>query len=290
MSLSSPLNTTERLNALRLGRLSCAVEMNQPQIIVEVVRQYLFDEQFGVSGLRMLNVFLGRSEEGVKGFTDVNLQKFLHREIQLLATVSKDKGYKLSNKKDRVAPTKPEDDEQREADRVKQHYKENDIHLPTEQSPHLLAIYGQMMLASRSAQSGIYYLLKAYELEPNDYMICLSLSTAYLYRAFQRQADNRQHLVGQASGFLNKYRQLRGECQEVEYNYGRFFHQLGLLSIAVKHYEKVLDLAKQNGDEGVAKSAAYNLWLIFLITDSKGPMKELSNFDFNIFDKSIDSS
>ena len=68
--------------------------------------------------------------------------------------------------------------------------------------------------------------------------------------------------------FLSKYRNLRGEntqgMHEVEYNFGRMFHQLGrvlnlysynfsskiflgLYSHAVKHYERVLNLAEQNG-------------------------------------------
>ena len=70
--------------------------------------------------------------------------------------------------------------------------------------------------------------------------------------------------------FLSKYRNLRGEntqgMYEVEYNFGRMFHQLGrvlnlyilttflikdcslgLYSHAVKHYESVLKLAEENG-------------------------------------------
>jgi general transcription factor 3C polypeptide 3 (transcription factor C subunit 4) len=67
--------------------------------------------------------------------------------------------------------------------------------------------------------------------------------------------------------FLSKYRNLRrGNTEgmrEVEYNFGRMFHQLGrrptlvflqphqihylgLYSHAVKHYERVLELAEQN--------------------------------------------
>lgn len=101
----------------------------------------------------------------------------------------------------------------------------------------------------------------------------------------QRQSDNRHHLVVQvrvrrivcstclncyqAMAFLSKYRNLRGihdkGVREVEYNFGRIFHQLGkssvnsfvlrvtnffalgLYSHAVKHYERVLDLADKAG-------------------------------------------
>ena len=49
----------------------------------------------------------------------------------------------------------------------------------------------------------------------------------------QRQADNRNYLVVQGMGFMERYRTLRladGEdarADEVEYNFGRAFHHLG---------------------------------------------------------------
>ena len=51
----------------------------------------------------------------------------------------------------------------------------------------------------------------------------------------QRQADNRHHLITQGMGFLTRYKALRGEdtddmMDEIEYNFGRAFHQLGMFS------------------------------------------------------------
>ncbi|OJA08707.1 hypothetical protein AZE42_08888 [Rhizopogon vesiculosus] len=54
---------------------------------------------------------------------------------------------------------------------------------------------------------------------------------------------------------------------EIDYNFGRAFHQLGLHSHAVSHYERVLEMAeKWGGDTSVAKEAAYNLSLIYVTT------------------------
>ena len=62
-------------------------------------------------------------------------------------------------------------------------------------------------------------------------MICLCLAIASIGRAMQRQSDNRHHLVTQGMAFLSKYRELRKEeddaIGEVEFNFGRTFHQLG---------------------------------------------------------------
>lgn len=53
----------------------------------------------------------------------------------------------------------------------------------------------------------------------------------------------------QGLAFLTKYRQhspkdARSQ-EEVEYNFGRAFHGLGVPHLAVKHYEMVLALVKQ---------------------------------------------
>lgn len=96
------------------------------------------------------------------------------------------------------------------------------------------------------------YLLHAYDYFPNDPLICMTLAVASLGRAMQRQADNRNFLITQvrlyrsaprcfcnrpmipqAMGFMSKYRALRGpgdddpKADEIEYNFGRAFHQIG---------------------------------------------------------------
>ncbi|KAF9039816.1 hypothetical protein BJ165DRAFT_340739 [Panaeolus papilionaceus] len=52
---------------------------------------------------------------------------------------------------------------------------------------------------------------------------------------------------------------------EVERNFARTFHHLGLYSHAVKHYEKVFGLAEQVGDDLFARQAAFDLSCISII-------------------------
>lgn len=126
--------------------------------------------------------------------------------------------------------------------------------LPTKANPILTAIYGQICVAAKSYQSalcesgscfGLYvssslvlihsrrtvYLQYAYDACPEDPMLCLSLAIASIGRAMQRQADNRHHLIAQGVAFLSLYRKHRRETsdeeQEIQYNFGRAFHQLG---------------------------------------------------------------
>jgi general transcription factor 3C polypeptide 3 (transcription factor C subunit 4) len=94
------------------------------------------------------------------------------------------------------------------------------------------------------------YLLHAYDYCQDDPVICLSLAIASIGRAMQRQSDNRHHLIAQvcslpislvrnvtllarqAMAFLSRYRLIRGSSaegvDEVEFNFGRAFQQLGL--------------------------------------------------------------
>lgn len=118
----------------------------------------------------------------------------------------------------------------------------------------------------------------------------------------QRQTDNRHYQLAQALAFLDGYRKLAGNQQEVQYNVARIFHQLGTLfalsfhlglgheklmlgacagivDLAVKHYEKVLEMSDQDGKLGgadiaqigglnLSREAAYNLSSIYFTRGS----------------------
>lgn len=148
------------------------------------------------------------------------------------------------------------------------------VRMPTKNNPILVTLYGQMSLAAKSYQSAIFYLLHAYDYCPEDPVVCLSLAIASLGRAMQRQSDNRHHMIAQGMAFLSLYRKIRKSSDdemlaEVDYNFGRAFHQLGLHTHAVTHYERVLEIAEKRGSEhyaSVAKEAAYNLSLIYVTT------------------------
>ena len=87
-------------------------------------------------------------------------------------------------------------------------------------------------------------------------MICLSLAVGYLHRGMQRQADNRHYQLSLALNFMSKYRKYRGNDEEVNYNIARMFHQLGVVDLAVKHYEIVLGMEDERRRAVGSPSAA----------------------------------
>ena len=86
-------------------------------------------------------------------------------------------------------------------------------------------------------------------------MICLSLAVGYLHRGMQRQADNRHYQLSLAFNFMSKYRKYRGNDEEVNYNIARMFHQLGVVDLAVKHYEVVLGMEDERRAAGIESAA-----------------------------------
>ncbi|KAL9939713.1 hypothetical protein V8E36_001530 [Tilletia maclaganii] len=111
------------------------------------------------------------------------------------------------------------------------------------------SFYGQLMLLSKSNVPALYFFTKQYARIQSDPLLCLLCAVTFLTRALNRQVDNRHHAILQGFAYLSRYRKLRASGSlEVEYNFGRAFHQIGLLQQATFHYEKVLALAQTAED------------------------------------------
>ena len=162
----------------------------------------------------------------------------------------------------------------------------------------LLMIYGHILIAGASYLYGLNYFHRALALDPENPMIALSLGLSYMQYALKRQIDNRQYAITQGVTYMNKYYLLRSqsphfeERQEAHYNLARAYHLVGLTSLALPLYKKVLKAEgrkrkelsgytiEQNGgvdeedDEAEGKrairedmclDAAYNLQIIYTV-------------------------
>ncbi|KAJ3053845.1 transcription factor TFIIIC subunit tfc4 [Rhizophlyctis rosea] len=146
----------------------------------------------------------------------------------------------------------------------------------------LLSLYGHILLVARSYLSAIGYYLRAYRLSPDDPLINFSLGVAHLHRGMQRKSDNRHRHIMQAMTFLMRYHEMVGGTPEANFNVGRAFHQIGLTSLAVFHYDKVLaafdgrdksmevDRSEDVVEFHFVREAAYNLHLIYASNGSVG--------------------
>ncbi|PLW46445.1 hypothetical protein PCANC_11126 [Puccinia coronata f. sp. avenae] len=168
---------------------------------------------------------------------------------------------------------------------------------PTKFSPIFLLTFAQILAGTRSFKSAIVYYLRLRESYPDEPLINLLLAITYVQRAMQRQTDNRHHQIVQGIAFYHHYRSVRSKefGQEVEYNLGRIYHGLGLISLAVEHYNRVLALAPSDlpsppssspsdpdsqlsspAPTDLSNLAAYNLILIYSTSGSPDLAHQLS--------------
>ncbi|KAM6492840.1 TPR-like protein [Amanita muscaria] len=294
--VSNAYQARERQDSIRIALITCAIHAQRHTAIVEHARKLITTHQFDNEPFRILLASLSSGLQATDAFISSTLQKHLFREMKTVDAAVKtpellkwnptNKRYALmtQGKSSSNAVSGVGDDEDAGdidendmvVDTVSTVGESQEItgrpRIPTKHNPIIVTIYGQICIAAKSYQSAIFYLLHSYDYCPDDPMICLCLAIASIGRAMQRQSDNRHHLVTQAMAFLSKYRELRQEetdaVGEVEFNFGRAFHQLGLYSYAVKHYEKVFELAEksESAERTLAREAAYNLSLIFVQT------------------------
>ncbi|KAI0820756.1 TPR-like protein [Trametes gibbosa] len=280
---SNAFQSRSSQDSIRLALITCAIHADQFQTVVEQARKLINGHQFNNEPIRVLVSCLGSGLRATDAFLVSTLSKHLLRETRLAdAAVNKPESLRFNTTQRRYgmvgsstkgdADDAPDDDDEGEAPALTEFERAK---LPTKPNPVNVAVYGQILLAAKSYQSALFYLLQAYDYAPDDPLVSLCLAIASVGRAMQRQSDNRHFLITQAMAFLTRYRELRGDCaqglDEVEYNFGRVFHQLGLHSLAVRHYERVLNAAEareKTGEEdcGLAREAAYNLSLIYVST------------------------
>ncbi|KII83764.1 hypothetical protein PLICRDRAFT_118961 [Plicaturopsis crispa FD-325 SS-3] len=284
---SNAYQTDVLQDTIRIGIITCAIASRRYSVVVEQCRKILIKHQFNNEPLRILLASLASGLRQTDAFIASTLQKHLLRETKLIDMAVKDKDqlkWNGPNKRYVLAtggPGKADDDDDGDAEdddesksAVPEEQDRPKMHdTPTKNNPIIVALYGQICAAAKSYQSAIFYLLHGYDYCREDPVICLSLAATSIGRAMQRQADNRHHLVAQAMAFLSQYRVLRrasapDKLDEIEFNFGRAFHQLGLYSHAARHYERVLELVenRQADGDGVAREAAYNLSFIYVTT------------------------
>ncbi|KAI5966460.1 TFC4 [Candida pseudojiufengensis] len=152
----------------------------------------------------------------------------------------------------------------------------------------IIYIYATLLGGNKSYSSVVFYINRAYKYFNKDPMLCLLLGLAHVHRSMQRLSTNRNIQLLQGLSIFLEYRDNRlqnnsspYERQEVEYNFGRLFHMLGLTSLAVEFYNKVLEISKndiEEQDEDVYDlkwEAAYNLQLIYTINGNNQLAKEI---------------
>jgi len=114
--------------------------------------------------------------------------------------------------------------------------------------------------------------MSAFKSDSSNPLVALMLGLTFTHMACQKFSAKKHSLVVQACSFLNTYKSLRGDCQEVNYNIGRAMHQLSLLPAALFYYKKGLEMGpnipQEAGKTGhnmfdLSREIAFNMSLIY---------------------------
>eukprot|EP00092_Neocalanus_flemingeri_P103950 GFUD01133072.1.p1 GENE.GFUD01133072.1~~GFUD01133072.1.p1 ORF type:complete len:926 (+),score=328.00 GFUD01133072.1:114-2891(+) len=114
--------------------------------------------------------------------------------------------------------------------------------------------------------------MSAFKADSSNPLVALMLGLTFCHMACQKFSAKKHSLVVQACSFLNTYKSLRGDCQEVNYNIGRAMHQLSLLPAALFYYKKGLEMGpsikQEEGKDGhnmfdLSREIAFNMSLIY---------------------------
>ncbi|KAG8719185.1 transcription factor TFIIIC subunit tfc4 [Ceratobasidium sp. 394] len=227
LSLSNAYQEWKKQNSIWLALLTIAVHERDHKSIVEYGRKMMGRYQFSNDALRLFLASLGGGLTAAEAFVDSALQKFLFREMTLFERAAKgERATFVGGGRNRwdFGSGKGDNEDEGEVDPpgpaktlASAAASNPSPVLPTKESPVYSSAYGQISGGTRSYQTAIYYLFKAYDLEPNDPVICLSLGTACIGRAMQRQADNRNHMVAQVGScaYTRHYSRAHRYCSRV---------------------------------------------------------------------------
>jgi len=116
----------------------------------------------------------------------------------------------------------------------------------------LLVLYGHILYSGNSFYPALNYFFRAYALDSENPAVLLSIALCYIHHSLKRQSENRHYLIVQGLSFMHEYRRVREkegsllqERQEMEFNFARVWHTLGLAHLAVEGYHRVLALGEQ---------------------------------------------
>ncbi|CCD23565.1 transcription factor TFIIIC subunit TFC4 NDAI_0B05320 [Naumovozyma dairenensis CBS 421] len=133
-------------------------------------------------------------------------------------------------------------------------------------SLYLYYIYAVLLYSSRGFVSSLQYLSWLEDEIPDDPMVNLLMGLSHLHRSMQRLTAHRHFQILHGLRYLFRYHDIRStkytelEKQEADYNIGRAFHLIGLVSIAITYYDKVLN---NYSEEKLKRHAAYNSIIIY---------------------------
>ncbi|CAI4062748.1 hypothetical protein N7582_002209 [Saccharomyces uvarum] len=234
----------ERVKMMKFVKLAIVLQMDDEEELAENLRGLLNQFQFNRKVLQVFMYSLCRGPSSLNILSSTIQQKFFLRQLKAFDSCR----YSTEVNGQASITNKVVDNPNKKS------------------SPYLYYIYAVLLYSSRGFLSALQYLTRLEEDIPDDPMVNLLMGLSHIHRAMQRLTAQRHFQILHGLRYLYRYYTIRKslytdlEKQEADYNLGRSFHLIGLVSIAVEYYNKVLE---NYDDEKLKKHAAYNCIIIY---------------------------
>ncbi|CAO2656315.1 Nn.00g051180.m01.CDS01 [Neocucurbitaria sp. VM-36] len=223
---------------LQLCRLTCALAVDDSNQASVAARWLLKEHPFGTDLFRLYSA-VNRLCSFPEGFATGPAHKVLMRYIKTM-------DYALLSPEQRVWYNFRDTKDSKGGFRNNMNVE--DVGKVKDHDPALFALYGHVLMCGGSYMAALNYYFRAFAITPEDPVLNLSIGVAYIQHAMKRLSENRQYQIQQGLAFVYRYYELRTKddiaihCQEAEFNVGRMWHGLGLVTLALPAYERCIEL------------------------------------------------
>ncbi|KAJ9283436.1 hypothetical protein DTO027B5_6152 [Paecilomyces variotii] len=227
---------------------TCALRLRDEETLVNEARWFIKEYQFVTDTYRLFSM-LGRvcSDPHKSLFHSSPSMKFMLRQVKALDySLPHDPTASVSTPLRRTRQSVFGDRAAISRDEL------GETVLPEEMDVALLVLYGHILYSGNSFYPALNYFFRAYALDDENPAVLLSIALCYINHSMKRQSENRHYLIMQGLSFMQEYRRVREkegtliqERQEMEFNFARVYHSLGLAHLAVEGYKRVLTIGEQ---------------------------------------------
>lgn len=270
---------------LELCRLVCALAVDDSNQASSSIRWLLKTHPFGTDLFRLYS-YVNRLVSFPVGFASSSAHKVLMRYIKTmdyaLLTPSQRTWYNFRSTHDKSAW-------------FRNAISSEIVSAVKDHDPALFALYAHVLMCGGSYTAALNYYFRALALTPDDPILNLSIALAYIQHAMKRLSENRQFQIQQGLAFMYRYYHLRTKHdiallrQEAEFNVGRMWHSLGLVTQALAAYERCIGLServqrealdrcvdREWGIEDFATEAAFAVQGIYAVTGNMEEAKRVT--------------
>lgn len=235
----------------QLVGLSIAILAKDDALILSQSRSFMNDYQFALDSFRLYLSSCAPSLVMEEYFADPPSQKFLLRQIKSFDALRNENGngngIDITSGKANITKVN--------IDTSKDHFFTN-------------YVYASYLFTNRSYYSALVYLIKLYQTYNKNPQLLFLLSLSNLYRSVQRKTLHTNFQILQGLTFMSEYIQTKDMTNpynqmESYYNLGRCFNMLGLDSIAIELYKRVLQIRVNDPRYDLKWEAAHNLYTIY---------------------------